>query len=81
MLRWTNIYAACAGIAGFGAGMMMSELIRGIGFIGSIPMGIGFSLVIVGVAGVINARITLKGNSAESVKPQPPKPDATSESN
>jgi hypothetical protein len=58
----------------------LSELIRGIGFIGSIPMGIGFSLVIIGGAGVINARLTLRGNSAESVQPQPPKPGAMSES-
>jgi PPE-repeat protein len=60
MLRWINIYASCSGVAGFGAGMMMSELIRGVGFIGSIPMGIGFSLVIVGLAGVVNGRLALK---------------------
>ena len=80
MLWWANAYAACAGIAGFGAGMMMSELIRGIGFIGSIPMGIGFSLVIIGGAGVINARLALRGNFAEPAQPHPPKPDATRES-
>jgi hypothetical protein len=59
MKRWNNIYAACTCCTGFGAGMMMSELIHGVGFIGSISMGVGFALVIVGAAGVINARIAM----------------------
>jgi hypothetical protein len=81
MLRWINIYASCAGVAGFGAGMMLSELIRGVGFIGSIPMGIGFSLVILGYGGVIKARIVLKEKREESVNPQPPTRGTPSESN
>ena len=81
MLRWIKIYAASAGVAGFGAGMMMSELIRGVGFIGSIPMGIGFSLVILGYSGVVKARIALKENHAKSVNSPAPTPDDTPELN
>lgn len=60
MHRWFCTYAACTGITGFGVGMMTAELIRGVGFIGSVPMGLGFSLVIVGLAGAVarkNGRI------------------------
>ena len=81
MLRWINIYAACTGITGFGVGMMTTELIRGVGFIGSFPMGLGFSLVIVGLAGAGVARTTLKRNPAVADRHPLPSSNAESESN
>jgi len=80
MLRWIKNYAPWM-TAVIGAGIMMTELVRGVGFAGSTHMGYGFLLVIFGITGVLYARMNLKRNPDEPVKPCSPISDSEPKSN